>query len=252
MNGFVIVGTDTNAGKTTFSLLFLSAFAEQFDYWKPVETGESDTERVRKLVPEVGIHEPLARFHEPVAPCLAARLEGKSMPGVAEIIAAIPASSRPLLIESFGGPLSPLTNEVLQIELIRAFQLPVVLVTCSAVGAVGRTSGDAVQGDGGRFRREDSVAVVLRYWVKPDPFAVRSRSKSTRAAFKCTLSVCRVPDGEWDSGSTVMTRAAGECKQVFANQGVADQGLTPQGLTPLAINCRPAGAKTSFHEIRVP
>ena len=30
MNGFVVVGTDTDAGKTAFSLLFLSAFGDQF------------------------------------------------------------------------------------------------------------------------------------------------------------------------------------------------------------------------------
>jgi adenosylmethionine-8-amino-7-oxononanoate aminotransferase len=51
MKGFVVVGTDTDAGKTAFSLLFLTAFADQFAYWKPVETGESDTEKVRRLVP---------------------------------------------------------------------------------------------------------------------------------------------------------------------------------------------------------
>ena len=88
MTGFIVVGTDTDAGKTAFSLLFLTAFAHRFDYWKPVETGDPDSLKVRTLVPEVTVHEPLARFREPVAPALAARHEGRVMPEV-------PTSSRP-------------------------------------------------------------------------------------------------------------------------------------------------------------
>ncbi len=139
MKGFVVVGTDTDTGKTAFSLLYLAAFPSQFAYWKPVETGESDTEKIRSLVPGATIFEPLARFSEPVAPALAARREGRVMPGVAEILAAIPTTELPLLIETFGGPLSPLTEDVLQIELIRAYALPVVLVASTSVGAIGRT-----------------------------------------------------------------------------------------------------------------
>src|SRR5581483_1021531 len=92
MTGFVVAGTDTDAGKTAFSLLFLSAFADEFAYWKPVETGDSDTAKVRRLVPGATVFDPLARFAEPVAPALAARREGRPMPGAAEILAAVPAS----------------------------------------------------------------------------------------------------------------------------------------------------------------
>ncbi len=138
MTGFIVVGTDTDAGKTAFSLLFLTAFADRFDYWKPVETGDPDSLKVRTLVPEVTVLEPLARFREPVAPALAARREGRVMPEVADILASVPVSPRSLLIETFGGPLSPLTDDVLQIDLIRALGLPVVLVGSSAIGAIGR------------------------------------------------------------------------------------------------------------------
>ena len=139
MNGFVVVGTDTDAGKTAFSLLFLTAFADRFEYWKPVETGEPDSLRIRRLVPEATVHEPLARFSEPVAPALAARRAGRRMPVVAEILASTPRSEKPLLIETFGGPLSPLTDDDLQLELIRGLGFPVVLVSQSSVGAIGRT-----------------------------------------------------------------------------------------------------------------
>ena len=137
MSGFIVAGTDTDAGKTTFSLLFLTAFADACAYWKPVETGDSDTQRIRQLIPTTTVFDPLAHFTEPVAPALAARHEGRTMPGVAEILA-LPASEKPLLIETFGSPFSPLTDDVLQIELIRRLGLPVVLVSSSAVGAIGR------------------------------------------------------------------------------------------------------------------
>jgi len=138
MSDLVVLGTDTDAGKTTFALLWLTAFGGEFAYWKPVESGESDTAVIRRLVPKSIVHEPLARFLEPVAPPLAARHEGRSIPAAAEIAAAKPQSDWPLLIETFGGPLSPLNESQLQIELIRRLGSACVLVTSSAVGAVGR------------------------------------------------------------------------------------------------------------------
>ncbi|MBA4191718.1 MAG: adenosylmethionine--8-amino-7-oxononanoate transaminase [Planctomycetaceae bacterium] len=186
MNSFVVVGTDTDAGKTAFSLLFLSAFTKEFDYWKPVETGDPDSLRVRRLVPNATVHEPLARFTEPVAPALAAKREGRVMPGVAEILAAVPHTTRPLLIETFGGPLSPLTETVLQIELIRAFGLPVVLVASSAVGAVGRVLATlrALAGV------EVSAVVLLG---DRDEFAETQIGKHSGLR----VTSLQMPDGEW-------------------------------------------------------
>jgi adenosylmethionine-8-amino-7-oxononanoate aminotransferase len=193
MNGFVVVGTDTDAGKTTFSLLFLTAFADSYAYWKPVETGDSDTERIRKLVVGAKVFSPLAGFVEPVAPALAARREGRSMPGVAEIRAATPASEKPLLIETFGGPLSPLTDDVLQIDLIRSFGLPVVLVTPSAVGAVGRTLQAAAALEGHGIR---PAAVAL---IGPDDdYAVEQIARHLGVIPVVGLSL---PPGEWTPDS---------------------------------------------------
>ena len=217
MNDLVIVGTDTNAGKTTLSLLLLTAFADQFDYWKPVETGDSDSIRVRKLVPTVTVHEPLARFRDPVAPCLAAQREGKSMPGVAEIVAAIPTTAKPLLIETFGGPLSPLTDDVLQIELIRAFKRPLVLVTSSAVGAVGRTLATM------RALADSGVSPKTIVLLGPtDAFAAKQIEKHTGGVQVVSLSV---PDGEWTVD--VLAKSSHE---------VTRQGLMPLANQPLGKN----------------
>ncbi|MGL6097005.1 MAG: aminotransferase class III-fold pyridoxal phosphate-dependent enzyme, partial [Fimbriiglobus sp.] len=142
MTPLIVLGTDTDAGKTTFSLLWLAAFADKFEYWKPLETGDSDSETVRRLVPGVVVHPPLGRFRDPVAPPLAARREGRTIPPAADIARAIPTPTVPgraLLIETFGGPLSPLNDTELQIEWVRRAGATCLLVASSAVGAVGRT-----------------------------------------------------------------------------------------------------------------
>lgn len=133
----IVLGTDTDAGKTTFALFWLAAHPE-FAYWKPLETGDSDTEKVRRLVPSATIFEPIARFNDPVAPPLAARREGKTIPSAREIVEQCPVHSH-LLIETFGGPFSPLNECELQIELIRQLGLPTALVSSTALGAIGRT-----------------------------------------------------------------------------------------------------------------
>jgi adenosylmethionine-8-amino-7-oxononanoate aminotransferase len=142
MTDLLILGTDTDAGKTTLALLCLAAFPDRFEYWKPVETGESDSERVRRLVPHAVVHAPVARFQAPVAPPLAARQEGRTVPFAQDITAARPLPTQPgrhLLIESFGGPFSPLNEVELQLTLLQQLTANLVVVTSSALGAIGRT-----------------------------------------------------------------------------------------------------------------
>lgn len=142
MTDFLILGTDTDAGKTTFAALWLATFPDGYEYWKPVESGDSDTQRLRRLVPSAVVHAPHRRFRDAVAPPLAARREGAVVPPASAIAAAKPAPRHPgrhLAIETFGSPLSPLNENELQIALVQALAVPAVLVSSSAVGAVGRT-----------------------------------------------------------------------------------------------------------------
>jgi adenosylmethionine-8-amino-7-oxononanoate aminotransferase len=129
----IVVGTDTDAGKTTFSLHWLRAFPV-YEYWKPVETGESDTQRMRAIGARV--HQPLMHLQEAVAPALAARRAGVRVPTVEQILAARPAG--PLLIESFGSALSPLDEDTLQVAWLQRAPGAFILVSSASVGAVGR------------------------------------------------------------------------------------------------------------------
>jgi adenosylmethionine-8-amino-7-oxononanoate aminotransferase len=206
MTDLVILGTDTDAGKTTFALLWLSAFADQYEYWKPVESGPSDTEKVRDLVPAAVVHSPVRRVSHAVAPSLAARLEGTTIPSAADIATArpMPRAGRFLLIETFGSPLSPLNETELQAELLARFRAVRILVSSSAVGAIGRT----LQGlESLRWRGLQPHAVVL---VGPhDPFAIEEIAKHWPGGRAFALQ----PPESWDAAG--VRRAAAEQRPVL-------------------------------------
>jgi adenosylmethionine---8-amino-7-oxononanoate aminotransferase len=160
MRDFIVLGTDTDAGKTTFSLHWLAAFPE-FAYWKPFETGDSDTATVRRYVPTARAHDPLA-----------ARREGRAMPTTADAARGVPTQAGPLLIETFGGPMSPFNDAELQIDFIKALNRPTVLVASSTVGAVGRTLATL------RVLHLDAIDVRAIVLVgEPDAYAVEELRK---------------------------------------------------------------------------
>ncbi len=205
MTDLVILGTDTGVGKTTFALLWLTAFADRYEYWKPIETGASDSQRVKELVPGAAVHLPIKHFPHPLAPPLAARMEKDEVPLAASIAAATPWPRYPergLLIETFGSPFSPLNEQELQTELIRAWQLPCILISSSTVGAIGRTLQclEAVR----PLARIAAVVLV----GPPDPFALqRLAQETTRPIFSLR------PPGVFDLPGLI--QAAQEQREVF-------------------------------------
>lgn len=189
MTSFIVLGTDTDAGKTTFSLLFLAAFHGHYAYWKPLETGDSDTMKVRRLVPIAQVFEPMARFRDPVAPLLAARREQRHMPTIPEVVAARPHSPLPLVIETFGGPFSPFNESSLQVDLVRAFKLPAVLVGSTTIGAVGRMLAMTRA-----LRTEGLSPIALILMGPPDEFA---EERIRHHLPTIPLLSLTVPQGEW-------------------------------------------------------
>jgi adenosylmethionine-8-amino-7-oxononanoate aminotransferase len=193
MSDLIVLGTDTDAGKTTFSLLWMTAFGDQFAYWKPVETGDSDSELVRRLVPGAVIVPTAARFAEAVAPPLAARRAGPSIPRAGKLVHHRPASERTVLVETFGSPLSPLTETELQIEFVRRLGASAILVTPSAVGAIGRTLSTL------RVLRAEGVDVRSAVLMgPPDDYAVEEIKKHGRVA-----AVGLQPPASWDTAGLV-------------------------------------------------
>lgn len=133
---FVIAGTDTNIGKTILSSLLMCGF-DDLSYWKPVQSGledETDTEVVRRLsgCSDERIIGEAYRLNQPLSPHLSARLDRVTI-DTSRLV--VPQRS-PLVIELAGGLLVPITDDVLQIDIVKRWNLPVILATRSSLGTI--------------------------------------------------------------------------------------------------------------------
>ena len=139
MKGVIICGTDTDIGKTAISALLVQGL--NATYWKPIQSGiidGGDSSQVKKilnlsekrLVPEAYI------FKAAVSPHWAAELEGISI-DLDNL--SIPNIEEFLIVETAGGLLVPLTRKILQIDLIKKWQLPVILVAKTGLGTLNHT-----------------------------------------------------------------------------------------------------------------
>jgi dethiobiotin synthetase len=139
----VVCGTDTDVGKTVVSALLVQGL--QARYWKPVQCGlegGGDSDRVRAmlgLTPEQAAERILPeayRYAHPVSPHWAGELENDP---VQPARLTLPAVAGPLVVETAGGLLVPLRRDVLQIEQIQRWGLPVLLVARSGLGTLNHT-----------------------------------------------------------------------------------------------------------------
>ncbi|MEB3324358.1 MAG: dethiobiotin synthase [Cyanobacteriota bacterium] len=142
----VIAGTDTDVGKTIVSALVVQGLGAR--YWKPVQSGLAaggDSARVQELLalPAERLLPEAYRFAAPVSPHWAAEREGVRIDPAA---LALPAVEGPLVVECAGGLMVPLCRGegegepgVLQIDQIRRWRLPVLLVARSGLGTLNHT-----------------------------------------------------------------------------------------------------------------
>ena len=140
-NRLVVCGTDTDVGKTVVSALLVQGLGAH--YWKPVQcgldNGEGDRDRVQRwlgLQPERVIPEAY-RLQAPVSPHWASELEGEASIDQARL--ELPLHPGPLVVETAGGLLVPLRLDLLQIEQLQRWQLPVLLVARSGLGTLNHT-----------------------------------------------------------------------------------------------------------------
>lgn len=131
---FLVAGIGTDAGKTTASAFLATLLGA--DYWKPIECGESDTKRVEKWLGVERVHPPAYSFKAPLSPHHAARLENRTI-NPESIIP--PKTERPLIIEGVGGIFTPLTSDLLAIDLFAAWDYPWIVVSRHYVGSINHT-----------------------------------------------------------------------------------------------------------------
>lgn len=157
MPAFFVTGTGTDIGKTYVSAALLSTWGKtglSTVAVKPVMSGfgedalnQSDAGRLisamgvivsADTVSDVCLH----RLEPPLAPNIAMRLAGMSQDYEAILGFCRSRLERPAdihLIEGAGGIMSPLTDDTLQLDLMRNLGLPVVLVTAPYLGSISHT-----------------------------------------------------------------------------------------------------------------
>jgi dethiobiotin synthetase len=138
---FFVTGTDTNVGKTVTSAMLTLGL--QAVYWKPIQSGLdtiTDTEYVKQVTGLDNSHFLPERFRltEPLSPHASAAIDGVEihlddfkLPGTIE--------KSHLIVEGAGGLMVPFNERHYMIDLIKYLELPVCLVSGSALGTINHT-----------------------------------------------------------------------------------------------------------------
>jgi len=142
----VVCGTDTDVGKTLVSAWLVQGLGAT--YWKPVQCGlegGGDREQVQRWLglPAERLLPEAYRYRTPASPHWAAELESgdpeHTGPPLDPEHLALPAVTGPLVVETAGGLLVPLRLDLLQIDQVRRWGLPVLLVARSGLGTLNHT-----------------------------------------------------------------------------------------------------------------
>ncbi len=161
----IICGTDTDVGKTVVSSWIVQGL--NGIYWKPIQSGlenGGDTNQVCKLIdlPKERYLKEAYKFKAPVSPHWAAEKENKLIdPKKLEP----PIVQKPLIIETAGGLLVPLTRQFLQINQLKNWGIPIILVARTGLGTLNHTllSIEAI-----RNRKIPLLGVILNGDHHPD------------------------------------------------------------------------------------
>lgn len=136
---FIVVGIHTGIGKTVCSAIMTEALG--YDYWKPVQAGDldaSDSIFIKNHIstPLSKIHLEAFRLTEPMSPHAAAKIDNIHITLDA---LNLPATQNGLIVETAGGIMSPLSDSLVVLDLIKHLGLPVVLVTQDYLGSINHT-----------------------------------------------------------------------------------------------------------------
>ncbi len=136
---FIICGTDTDVGKTLISSFFVRGL--QSFYWKPIQSGietETDSQSILRLseIKKEKIFKEAYIFKEPVSPHWAAEIDENEI----DInLLKLPSTNGSLIVETAGGVMVPITRNFLQIDQIKRWNLPVIIVCRSSLGTLNHT-----------------------------------------------------------------------------------------------------------------
>ena len=135
----VVAGIGTGVGKTLIATILAEAL--EADYWKPVQAGNlecSDADFVRLNISNSRTicHPEVYRLSAPMSPHAAAEKDGITV-DLQRLT--IPQTKNHLIIEPPGGIMVPLNHKELNIDLVRQWRLPVILVSRNYLGSINHT-----------------------------------------------------------------------------------------------------------------
>jgi dethiobiotin synthetase len=154
--GVFITATDTSVGKTTVAaglVGFLKKQGVDVGVMKPVTTGAIERESgklvsqdAQTLVEFSGSRDPLDwispyRLATPVTPSLASRIEGVRIEfdKIRGCFQEISGRHAFVVVEGAGGVMSPVSNHLLVVDMIRALHLPAIVVSRATLGTINHT-----------------------------------------------------------------------------------------------------------------
>ena len=135
----IICGTDTDVGKTIVSSFFVQGL--KGIYWKPIQSGTeegTDTKTVCKLL-NLESNRYLSeryKFKAPVSPHWAAERESSF---IEPSNLHLPDLDKLIIIETAGGLMVPLNRNWLQIDQLKVWGAPIILVARTGLGTLNHT-----------------------------------------------------------------------------------------------------------------
>ncbi|PVM84158.1 dethiobiotin synthase [Caulobacter radicis] len=209
MSALFVAGTGTDIGKTHVACALIRALKARgvaVDAFKPVVSGfdpadpsASDPARLAQALGDPGALPRISprRYLAPLAPNLAARLEGDILrieDLAADCRAALAGEHDLMLVEGAGGVMSPLTDEATNLDLIADLGLPVLLIAGSYLGTISQVLTALVAL---RARGVTVAAIVMSESLDAPDLA---QTADALAAFERDTPIFLAPrDEHWDA-----------------------------------------------------
>jgi dethiobiotin synthetase len=154
-HGFFITGTDTETGKTWFTLALMRAFQAggmTVAGMKPVASGCEETAAGLRNADALSLQAQSSTAHEyatinpyafkpPIAPHIAAAQADSEIDinHIANVYTALSKQADVVIVEGIGGWRVPLTGGASLVDLVRILNLPVILVVGLRLGCINHT-----------------------------------------------------------------------------------------------------------------
>jgi len=155
VKGIFVTGTDTGVGKTVVAGAIARQLAmkgKRTGVFKPIATGckhtreglvSSDAEFLAHCADSRFSLEQInpIRYHEPVAPIVAAELSKREIAweSLEQAYKNVAAESEIVIVEGIGGVMVPITKKYFVIDLMEEMALPVIIVAWSRLGTINHT-----------------------------------------------------------------------------------------------------------------